>query len=70
MAGPHYLGAERPGDIRRDDELPLLVYSFHTAFSEAGLVRIPRAQVNSHLQSRFAVNMRTSKVPYQCHELV
>lgn len=46
MAGPYYLGVKRAGNIRRDDEVPLLVYSFHTAFSEAGLVRIPRAQVN------------------------
>jgi hypothetical protein len=46
MAGPHDLGVKRAGDIRRDDEVPLLVYSFHTAFSEAGLVRIPRAQVS------------------------
>ncbi|GAQ82011.1 RhoA GTPase effector DIA like protein [Klebsormidium nitens] len=35
------------GDIWADDQLPLLVYAFHTAFTEAGLVRVPRAQLDS-----------------------
>lgn len=35
------------GDIWADDQLPLLVYAFHTAFTEAGLVRVPRAQVST-----------------------